>query len=233
MPKSSATLPAPDTEERPAEIGSHADVPEPISNQYDSFVNPMIGRVGAAFRERGHRPTYEHAANSAATFAHPETRGHLVRPGGVLYGLWRDVLPPLADAPSLRPVMSVRTRITLLKRVHAGETLGYGCTFKAAREMMVATVPVGYADGYARALSNRGRVIVRGSYASVIGRISMDLTLVDVTGIPDVNVADEVVLLGSEDGLNVDAREHAELAHTIPYEILCGISKRVPRKYSS
>src|SRR2546423_2278205 len=185
----------------------------------------------AAFRERGHRPTYEHAANSAATFAHPETRGHLVRPGGVLYGLWRDVLPPLADAPTLRPVMSVHTRITLLKRVHAGETLGYGCTFEAAREMTVATLPVGYADGYARALSNRGRVIVRGMLASVVGRVSMDLTLLDVTDVRGVETGDRVTVLGSEGGLVVPAEDIAQTAGTLSYEITCGISARVPRFY--
>src|SRR5437868_3604064 len=144
----------------------------------------------AAFREKGHRPDYEHTANSAATFAHPETHGNMVRPGGVLYGLWRDVLPPLAKAPRLRPVMSVRSRVVLLKRVRAGETLGYGCTFEATREMIVATVPAGYADGYARALSNRGRVIVCGALAPVAGRVAMDLTLVDATVVPGVSVAE-------------------------------------------
>src|SRR2546421_1599372 len=185
----------------------------------------------AAFRERGHRPTYEHAANSAATFAHPETRGNMVRPGGVLYGLWRDVLPPLADAPSLRPVMSVRTRITLLKRVHAGETLGYGCTFEAAREMTVATVPVGYADGYARALSNRGRVIVRGMLVPVVGRVSMDLTLLDVTDVPGVETGDRVTVLGADVELAVPAEDIARTAGTLSYEITCGVSARVPRLF--
>src|SRR5437763_280564 len=185
----------------------------------------------AAFRECGHRPTYEHAANSAATFALPETRGDMVRPGGVLYGLWRDVLPPLADAPSLRPVMSVRTRITLLKRVHAGETLGYGCTFEASREMTVATVPVGYADGYARTLSNRGRVIVRGMLAPVVGRVSMDLTLLDVTDVHGVETGDRVTVLGREGELAVPAEDIAQTAGTLSYEITCGVSARVPRFY--
>jgi alanine racemase len=187
----------------------------------------------AAFRGRGHAPTYEHAANSAATFAHPETRGNMVRPGGVLYGLWRDVLPPQADAPEFRPVMSVRTRVTLLKRVHAGETLGYGCTFEAAREMLVATVTAGYADGYARALSNRGRVIVRGRLAPVVGRISMDLTLLDVTDVPGVETGDVVTVLGEGEGLSVPAEDIAQTAGTLSYEITCGISARVPRRYSS
>jgi alanine racemase len=96
----------------------------------------------------------------------------------------------------------------------------------------MAILPVGYADGLNRGLSEGGRVIIREHYAPIVGRISMDLTLADVTGIPGVEVADEVILLGSSDGLNVDAREHAELAQTIPYEILCSISKRVPRRYS-
>jgi len=94
-------------------------------------------------------------------------------------------------------------------------------------------LPVGYADGLNRQLSSRGRVIVRQHYAPIVGRISMDLTLIDATAIPGIAAGDEVILLGSSDGLAVDAREHAAIANTIPYEILCDISKRVPRKYSS
>jgi alanine racemase len=187
----------------------------------------------AAFRERGHRPTYEHASNSAATFAHPEAHLRMVRPGGVLYGLWRDVLPPLADAPDLRPVMSVRSRVILLKRVHAGETLGYGCTYEAAREMIVATVPAGYADGYARALSNRGRVALRGKLAPVVGRVSMDLTIVDVTDVEGVRVGDRVTLLGADGELSIPAEDIARTAGTISYEITCGVSHRVPRRYGT
>jgi alanine racemase len=198
----------------------------------DCFTEEQLKRYKdavAAFRARGHRPTYEHLANSAATMAHPETHGNMVRPGGVLYGLWRDVLPPLAEKPALRPVMSVRSRVTLLKRVHAGETLGYGCTFEAAREMFVATVPVGYADGYARGLSNRGRVIVRGRLASVVGRVSMDLTLLDVTDVPGVEVGDQVTLLGADGELTVPAEDIARTIGTLSYEVTCGVSARVPR----
>jgi alanine racemase len=187
----------------------------------------------AAFRERGHKPTYEHMANSAATLAHAETRGNMVRPGGVLYGLWRDVLPPLADKIELLPVMSVRTRVTLLKRVHAGETLGYGCTYEAAREMTVATVPAGYADGYVRALSNRGRVIVRGRYVPVVGRVSMDLTLLDVTDVEGIRVGERVTLVGADGELSVNAEDMALTAGTLSYEITCGISARVPRVFKS
>jgi alanine racemase len=200
----------------------------------DCFTEEQLGRFRealAAFREKGHRPAYEHMANSAATFAHTETHGNMVRPGGALYGLWRDVLPPVPDPPRLLPVMSVRSRIMLLKRVHAGETLGYGCTFEAPREMVVATVPAGYADGYARGLSNRGRVIVRGTLAPVVGRVSMDLTLVDVTDVPEVAVGERVTLLGADGELIIPAEEIARTVGTLSYEITCGVSARVPRRH--
>ncbi len=202
----------------------------------DCFTTEQLGRFReavAAFKAHGYNPTYEHMANSAATFAHPETRGNMVRPGGVLYGLWRDVLPALPDMPALtlRPVMSLRTRVTLMKQVHAGETLGYGCTYEAAREMTVATVPAGYADGYVRALSNRGRVIVKGVYAPVVGRVSMDLTLVDVTGIEGVRVGDQVTMLGADGPLLLPTEDLARTAGTLSYEITCGVSARVPRRH--
>lgn len=204
-----------------------ADEPE-----RDCFTLEQVTRYRdalAAFRAHGHRPSVEHMANSAATFTHKETWGNMVRPGGVLYGLWRDVLPAGAEDPGLRPVMSLRSRVTLLKWVARGETLGYGCTFEASRETLVATLPVGYHDGYARALSNRGRVVVRGQYAPVVGRVSMDLTLVDVTDVPGVGVGDAVTLLGTDGPLAVPAEDIARTAGTISYEITCGVSGRVPR----
>lgn len=199
------------------------------------FTNDQVNRFKQAvkiFRERGLKPTYEDMANSAATYTHPESWGDMVRPGGVLYGLWRDVLPPQSNPVPLRPVMSLRSRITLLKRVHKGETLGYGCTYEASREMLVATLPLGYNDGYVRALSNRGRVILRGTYAPVVGRISMDLTLIDVTDVPGVALGDRVTLLGQDGPLTVPVEDIARTAGTLSYEITCGISERVPRRYS-
>jgi alanine racemase len=198
------------------------------------FTHEQVARFRQAvetLRERGHRPTYEDLANSAGTFAHPSSWGNMVRPGGVLYGLWRDILPPLSERPRLRPVMSLHSRITLLKRVSPGERLGYGCTFEASREMLVATLPIGYNDGYVRALSNRGRAILRGCYAPVIGRISMDLTLVDVTDVPGVALNDRVTLIGEDGALSIPAEEVAKTAGTLSYEITCGISARVKRYY--
>jgi alanine racemase len=159
----------------------------------------------------------------------------MVRPGGVLYGLWRDVLPPSND-PELLPVMSLHTRISLLKWVPPGETIGYGCTFEASRRSLIATLPVGYHDGYMRGLSNRAHVIVRGMYAPVVGRISMDLTLVDVTNVSGVEVDDQVTLLGwdrQNAELKIVAEDLARIAGTLSYEVTCGISQRVPRVYLS
>lgn len=198
----------------------------------DEFTRGQAEHFRAAaevFRAAGHEPVVEHLSNSAATFAHPAARGSMVRPGGVLYGLWRDVLQPKDQPPPLRAVMSLRTRVSLVKRVPAGETLGYGRTFELKRDSLVATLPVGYADGYPRALSNRGRVIIRGRHAPVVGRVSMDLTLVDVTEVPGVAADDDVTLLGEQGGLAVTAEEIAKLSNTISYEITCGVSRRVPR----
>ncbi|MDX6500046.1 MAG: Alr-MurF fusion protein [Blastocatellia bacterium] len=200
----------------------------------EAFTNDQLKRFQQAitlFQEKGFAPTFMHAANSAATFAYPQARGNIVRPGGTLYGFRRDVLPPKFESSQLRAVMSLRSRIMLLKLVGKGEKLGYGCTFETTRESRIATVPIGYDDGYRRALSNRGRVIVGGSFAPVVGRVSMDLTLIDVTDVPGVSLNDQVILLGSDGALSITAEDLAESAGTISYEITCGISVRVPRTY--
>jgi alanine racemase len=185
-----------------------------------------------ALREHGFSSTYIHAANSAAIFSHPDARGDIVRPGGTLYGFTRDVLSPQIEAPSFRPVMSLYSHIMLLKQVSKGESLGYGCTFQTTRDSLIATIPIGYADGYRRSLSNCGRVIVRGKFAPVVGRVSMDLTLIDVTDVPDVRLNDLVVLLGREGQISITAEEIAKTIGSLSYEITCGISSRVPRIYS-
>jgi alanine racemase len=183
------------------------------------------------FQDRGYKMSYRHLANSAAIFGPRAAWGNIVRPGGVLYGLWRDILPPLIEAPNLRLVMSLRSRITLLKWVPQGETIGYGCTFEASRKTLVATLPVGYDDGYRRGLSNRGHVVVRGRFAPVVGRISMDLTLIDVTNVPEVELGDEVTLFGVRGDLTIPAEDLAKIVGTLSYEVTCGIGERVPRVY--
>ena len=186
------------------------------------------------FRDQGFRPTHLHLANSAGVYGHREAWGNLVRPGGVLYGLWRDVLPLSTSSPQLMPVMSLHSRISLLKWVPLGETIGYGCTFEASRRSLIATLPVGYHDGYMRGLSNRAHVIVRGMYAPVVGRVSMDLTLIDVTDVAGVAVDDQVTLLGwnrENSELKIAAEDLARIVGTLSYEVTCGVSGRVPRVY--
>jgi alanine racemase len=201
---------------------------------FDGFTQMQEARLAVAVqmvRDHGWHPEVFHLANSAGALAHPSVRRNLVRPGGVLYGLWRDILPPTADGWDLRPVMSWRTRVALLKHVPAGEAIGYGCTFHTERDSVIATLPVGYHDGYMRNLSSRGRVIVNGEYAPVAGRVSMDLTMVDVTDIPGVKLHDTVTLLGRSGNCSVTAEEIAGLTGTLSYEVTCGVSERVPRVY--
>ncbi len=190
-------------------------------------------------REAGMEPAFVHMANTAAVISRRETWNNMVRPGVALYGYYlpfqragREVSGGTLRLP-VKPILTWKTRILSLRDFGANQPLGYGATYVTRAPAHVAVLPVGYADGYNRQLSNRGRVIVREHFAPIVGRISMDLTLVDVTGIPCIAVGDEVILLGEREGLSVDALEHAELANSTPYEILCNISKRVPRRYSS
>jgi len=193
----------------------------------------------AALHEKGLWPALVHMANSAAISGRPETWKTMVRPGIALYGYSRpdhsqsatDEEQPCDNVPAVRPVLAWKTRVIALKEVAAGQAIGYGGTFVAKLRRRIAVLPVGYADGFHRLLSNRGRVLVRGEYAPVAGRVSMDLTTSDVSYIPGVEVGDEVVLIGESKGKSIDAREHARLCETIPYEILCNISERVPRMY--
>jgi alanine racemase len=190
-------------------------------------------------RTAGFDPALVHMANTSALISRRETWNNMVRPGIALYGYYlpfqragREVSGGTLRLP-VKPVLTWKTRILSMRHFAANQPLGYGGTYMTKEPAHVAVLPVGYADGYNRQLSNRGRVIVRDHYAPIIGSISMDLTLVDVTGIPNISVGDEVILLGTADGLSVDALEHARLANSSPYEILCNISKRVPRRYES
>jgi alanine racemase len=185
-------------------------------------------------REQGLAPVLSHMDNTGAIFARPETWRDMVRPGLALYGY---TLPQVrggkaanqSPAPPLRPALSWKTRIISIKQAGAGQPLGYNGTYVTSAPARIAVLPVGYADGYNRGLSNRGRVVVRGDYAPIVGTISMDLTLVDVTEVASAEVGDEVLLIGSSGSAQVDAPEVARHCGTVPYEILCGISKRVPR----
>jgi len=204
----------------------HADQNKFTERQMSLFENAV-----QLVRDRGYRPTWIHQANSGGAHAHPRSRGNLVRLGGSLYGLWRDVTDRSIEPLDWRPVLSLHTRIMLLKTVPAGTPLGYGGTFVTAEDSRIATLAIGYEDGVRRALSNRGKVIVRGGLAPIVGRMSMDLTLVDVTGIEGVTVGDEVVIIGSQGASQVVAEDVAAQIGTLSYEVTCGISERVPRVY--
>lgn len=189
----------------------------------------------ALLRTYGLEPALVHMGNSAAMSARPETWKTMVRPGIALYGyslaFTRGGKEAAVTPLPLRPILSWKTRVLTLKEVAAGEAVGYMGTFVTKERSRIAVLPVGYADGYPRLLSNRARVIVGGEYAAVVGRVSMDLTIVDVTHIPGAAVGDEVILIGQTAGKSVDAVELARLCESVPYEILCGLSQRVPRVY--
>lgn len=182
-----------------------------------------------AARARGFRPSLLHTANSGAVVGYPEYAFDLVRPGLLLYGY--SPSGPVCPLP-LSPVMRVTTRVLVVRDLPAGVGVSYGRTWVTPRPSRIATLPVGYADGYPRALSNRGEVLIHGHRAPVRGRVCMDLTMVDVTDVPAaVDAGDEVVLLGEQGSQKITAWDLAEQAGTIPYEILACISDRVPRVY--
>ena len=185
--------------------------------------------VLAAVDAAGLMPPIRHACNSAATFALPEAHLDAVRPGIATYGL----RPSLAwDAPvPLRPVLTWKSRVARVRTLPPGSGIGYGRTYITQRPTTVALVPVGYGDGYVRRLSNRAQVLVRGRRAPVVGRVSMDQIVVDVSAIPGVALEDEVVLLGRQGGEHIPAEEIAAWAETINYEVTTLLLPRVTRVY--
>jgi alanine racemase len=200
-------------------------------NDFTAEQTSKLNKSVEIFRDNGFKPRYVDMANSPGAIAHPDSRGNMVRLGGVLYGLGGDVLPKNIEIPELKPVLSLFTQIAHIKKVPTGNSLGYGRTFTTKRDSLIATIPIGYHDGYPRALSNRGRVLINGMFAPVVGRVSMDCTIVDVTDILDAKVDDRVVLIGEQNGLSIKAEDLADETGTISYEITCGIDRRVARHY--
>jgi alanine racemase len=196
------------------------------------FASKQMDRFGALVRrlsEKGIPVPLIHAANSAAVLDYQRALFTMVRPGLMLYGY--SPLEAGAARADLLPVLSLVTRIAYLKRVAAGISISYGRTFITKRDSLIATLPIGYADGFSRGLSNRGEVLIRGRRAPVVGRVCMDMCMADVTDIPGVSEGDDTVLIGSQSRERITAEEIAAKIGTIPYEVLCGISGRVPRIY--
>ncbi len=185
----------------------------------------IIVRLG----EEGINIPLKHMANSAAILNFPESYFDLVRPGLILYGLYPSL--EMKRELDLRPALSLKTKIVYLKKTSSGRTISYGRTYVTGKETIIATIPVGYGDGYSRFLSNKGEVLVKGKRAPVRGRICMDQTMVEVGHIPGVEVGDEVVLIGRQGEESITVEEIAERIGTVPHEIVSRLGKRVPRVY--
>lgn len=184
----------------------------------------VFQRVCGTARAAGFQPRFFHLANSAGLARFPESRHNLVRPGLALYGYQSP-----GHGLKLTPALSLHSRIMSVRAVPAGTPIGYGAGYVARQASRIAAVPAGYADGINRRLSNRGHALVRGCCAPIVGRVSMDLTLLDVTAIDGASPGDAVVFIGRQGRREVTAADHADWAGTIPYEILCNLGPRVPR----
>ncbi len=184
----------------------------------------------AALAAAGIRVAVRHAANSAGLLFLPQARLDLVRPGIMLYGCHPRGRLPQAG-PALRPALRLCTAVSQLAERARGTCVSYGRTFVASRDLRIATLPIGYGDGWSRLLSNRGHVLIRGRRVPIVGRVCMDMIMVDVTDLPAVGVGEEAVLIGRQGAEEITVDEVAEAQGTISYEVLCRISPRVPRVY--
>ncbi len=193
--------------------------------QYDRF-KYAIDEI----EKKGIKLAVKHCANSAAIMDFDDLGFNMVRAGIILYGMYPSD-EVIKENLSLKPVMSIKTHISYVKKVSKNIPVSYGRTYYTDKESVIATVPVGYADGYIRKMQNGGRVIVNGHYANIVGRVCMDQFMIDITDVPDVSSGDEVILMGSDGKLSITAEEIAHVLDTINYEVVCMIGKRVPREY--
>ena len=207
-------------------VFTHFAVADRTENEEDGFTdeqNNRFNKAKEAFLKAGFKDVIFHTANSAATLLDYDKHYGACRTGIILYGLTPNNQLNLKE--KLIPVMSFKTVVTMVKTVKQGDTISYGRTFTAEKKMRLASIAVGYADGYPRAMSNKGYVIINGKKAKIVGRVCMDQTVVDVSGIDDVKIGDEVLLFGKD----LPVEEIAEISGTINYEIITNISPRVPR----
>lgn len=210
-------------------IYTHFPAADAHDERYTLSQIRRFAEVVRRIRERGIPIPIAHTANSAAIIRYPDSHMDMVRPGLMIYGL-----EPFRGAYyqiQLKPALTLKSRICFLKTVRAGTAIGYGRTFIAEKQSKIATIPVGYGDGYNRSLSNRGQVLIRGKRAKIVGNICMDQMMVDVTKVVGVQVGDEVVLIGEQGAERISAEEIARLCGTINYEVVCALAQRVPRVY--
>jgi alanine racemase len=210
-------------------IMTHFSTADHADKAYAREQLKRFDRAVRAVRDAGIEVPCVHTANSAAVLSLPESHYDMVRPGIMLYGA-----PPSAEVGAdadLKPVMTLKTRVGHLFDLAVGESVSYGRRFVAQRPSRIATLPIGYADGWSRLLSNKGSALVCGLRAPIVGKVCMDLTMVDVTDVPGVSVGDEVVLIGRQDEEVITADEVASATDTISYEVFTSVGKRVPRVY--
>lgn len=214
-------------------VFSHLSESEVLDSSVVESQRQKFAKAIELLAAAGLQPKYRHLSNTAATVARRDLWNNMVRPGLALYGYNLECSGPNAAQAKLavRPVLSWKTRIISLRDIPTNTPVGYNQRWSSQRPTRLAVIATGYGDGYSRQLSNCGRVIVRDHYAPIAGNVSMDLTMIDVTDIPDVALGDEVLLIGRSEHCFVGADELAQLSNTIPYEVLCGLSPRVPRVY--
>ena len=205
----------------------------PVADDHDKqFTLEQVERFGGlveALEREGMSIPMRHAANSPAIIDVPESHLNAIRPGLMLYGCYGS--PSVSRSAALRPALALKARITFLKDVPANTSISYGRTYFTTRPSRIATLPVGYADGYDRRLSNQGHALVRGHRVPIVGRVCMDQCLIDVTDVPDVAEGDEVVLYGHQAGEHIYIEDVATQLDTIPHVLMCAIGRRIPRVY--
>ncbi|HEY0838691.1 MAG TPA: alanine racemase [Vulgatibacter sp.] len=231
---------------RPEDLGAFLDVATRLGVRLEGLAthlaaadvegHPLTARqleahaaAASLMRERGMEPRWLHTSNSAGLLSRPEARNTLVRPGILLYGAHPS--DDFRDRVELKPVLRWTTRVTHVKEVPVGTPISYGCRWIASRPSRIASLPVGYADGFDRRLSDGGVVLLRGRRVPIAGTVTMDQIMVDVTDVGGVDVGDEAVLVGAQGGEEIRAEELARACGTIHYEIFCGIGPRVPRLF--
>lgn len=205
-----------------------SDSSEKEDIRFTKYQISLFQKTVDAVRGRGLDPGIVHAANSAAIIAYPKAHFDMVRPGICLYGYYPD--SRMKRAADFKPVMELVSRVAFLKRVKRGTSVSYGRIWHAPRDTWIATIPVGYGDGYNRLLSSRARVVINGKSYPIVGRICMDQFMVDLGAETEVELFDPVILFGPDDGA-MTAEDIAGICGTISYEITCNINKRVPRNY--
>ncbi len=219
-------------------VSTHfANLEDRVNHHYALYQLKQFKKAIRQLENSGHAPHYRHCANTAATLLLPEAHFNFVRTGIGNYGLWPSKKTQRAAEragiqAALEPALTWKTVVAQIKDVKKGGLIGYGCTYEMPENGTIAVLPVGYYDGFVRLLSNRGSVLIRGKKAPVIGRVCMNMIMVDITDIPGVKLEDEAVLIGKQGKEEITAEMMAEWSQTINYEVTTRINERIPRVYT-